>query len=324
MKSCVVQGPFNKVTCKEYRRKYTTPPIFNEYKLNWVLGITNIACSVILMFVLQTYQWFYCIDIGLAATYVFNMFVLREMYRGGCFKTSVVYGTWSYSVSKFFAAITQGAIVRLLIPTIFYVYNGTISKVLLENIVISAVCFAILSITSSVVMTGVLEETKYYIHSAQKMYRALLDNADNYNSNIDTFMKNSLDFKLLKLEHPERATDAYFKAQEQFVYSAEQIRSCLEYYDANWKKAILYGGYQTMENASIPTMDNRLVALCKKHRQNAEKLNAITLELNRKVYPMQAKTPFNSRTTKEYNNQRSRELKHSVEQLWGNTVNWYN
>ena len=73
MKSCVVQGPFHKVTCKEYHRKYTTPPIFSEYKLNWILCVSNIICSAILVFVLQTYQWLYCIDIGLAATYIFNM-----------------------------------------------------------------------------------------------------------------------------------------------------------------------------------------------------------------------------------------------------------
>ena len=323
MKSCVVQGPFRKVTCKEYNRKYTTPPIFNEYKINWILCLVNLVASIVMTFALQNYQLFYCIELGLAATYLFNVLIVREMYRSGCFNTSVVYGTGSYIVSKFIAGMSQGSVIRLLIPTIFYLYNGTISKVLLANFIVSIVCFAVLSVVSVFVMTGVLEDTKYYIHSAQKMYRALLDGQDDYHTNIDAFMKSSLDFKLLKLERPECATDAYFKAQEQFVYSAEQIRSMLEHYDENWRKAILFGGYQTMENAVIPNTDGRLVALCKKHRQNAEQLNAIILDLNKQSDPARAKAPFAARNTKEYHNSKPKEFKQSVEQLWGTTVNWY-
>ena len=324
MNSYVVPGTLNKVTYRYYNRRYTTPPIFQEYRFNITVCLTSIICAAVLLLIPECYNLLYAIDVALSFAYLFTFFVIKELYRNGILNAAVDRSGKSYWFAKFTAILTQSALYRTVVSTIYLIARRDISKVLFERspyILIIGVC---LGCFCCLTVFGFFDKKKFYTKSAQKAYHAIIEGPDG-NNELDKIMQSSFDFKILTLKHPDMATPAFFRAQEKFINTAEQIRGSVGKYDEIWRRAIIYGGYENVKNFSLENVTNDFIRLCNQHRKNEEELNSVIIALNKKTYTRSIYTSVFDSTKKDNAKKSSKPGEPTAaEQLWNSTVNWYN
>ena len=182
-----------------------------------------------------------------------------------------------------------------------------------------------IALCSVISLLGITSKTKFYTKSAQKAYRAIIEGPSACHYDVDTLIKNNMDFKIQSLKSASLATSEYYKAREKFLSTAEQIRSEIENHDDNWRRAVMFGGYESVKNFNTGMIRDRFSSLCEEHRKNAENLNKIIMELNSQSVNASSNR-FIKRTTntvKKVPVLTTNVNNTSVDDTWAACANWY-
>ena len=123
MNSYVLSEKYNNIVFKHYNKRYTTPPVFEEYSFNTATCITNLVISFVFLTMIETYRFVYIFDVVLAIFYTFTLLFVRESYRSGVLNASVLPETAGYKFARYIAILSQGAVYRITLPTIYFIVN---------------------------------------------------------------------------------------------------------------------------------------------------------------------------------------------------------
>jgi hypothetical protein len=316
-----VSGPLNDVIYKRYNKRYVTPPIFEYYNFKPILCICGIASSLILLLLREFYQYVLFVDVGLALAYVITTLIVRLMYQNGIINKSVYTHTKAFKFARFVATNVQMAFWRILLPGCVILFNEFDFETI-EFVVCG--CIGLLMCVASIFsVSGIGCRQRFYTKTAQSAYNAILEGPKSLNEESTVLVTHSLDFKITELLHPDVATAEFFRAQEKFFNTANEIKNILDNYDNEWRKAIVYGNYSCRKTIGTTPMAKRLMDLMEEHKANAEVLNSVIVKLNSMEYHppkrVEPKTVFAKPKPKAVPVQQPKK----TNDFWGNVANWY-
>lgn len=290
-------------TFERYNKKYITPEAFNAYKIHPVAVLCGFASAALVYYMMDEYAVFLMSDIVLACYFICMSLIIKSLYTCGFLNSTAATNTASYYVSNFYAILAQVSFWRVLIstPLTISIYG---SNVFIHNNMFWIVMLG-LNLLAFFVFKGLFAREKYYNRTAQKVYSAVLDGPAACGESCTEFIANNA-VTTAKLAHVENANSEYFEVQNDFFDSARQIKQIVANYDEDWRMALIGANYCYSKEIPINTpMFMRLKSAMNEHRENAENLNAVITELNKKPYVDPPRKPtyiYVEAPTKNYNN----------------------
>lgn len=315
-----LKGTLSTTTYKRYKKKYTTPPIFEHYKFNIALFLIGILTSLMFLCIENVYNYLLAFDVCLAVAYIVNVLVLKTLYQCGILNKSVYPYTKSYKLASFLAFNSQAALWRSIIPCVV----GFVSKKLtfpITTVVLGCV-FCVVSIIS---LFGLTSRTHFYNKTAQKVYNAVIEGPKSWDEDALSLMNGNLDFSINELTHPEMANHEFCEAQSKFYCSAAELQTLLLQYDEEWRKSIIYSNYTTCKDICETPISKHLRELLLKHKKNANELNDIIAKINAMEYtPRHYARKVNMSSSSKIIKKNVNSEPRKNGDFWGNVATWYN
>ena len=321
---------FGNTIFKRYNKKYTTPEVFNSYKINLLAIIAGIVSALFTFLFEDVYVCNIFCDILFACSYVFMTTIVKCLYQNGILNTVVDRtGVWS-KLANAFAIFTQVAFWRIFVTIPFFAMSWGINIFHVYNA--SWIFSLIIVIMGWLITFGIFSRYKVYNRTMQKAYSAVIDGPVSMNEDVRPMIETHA-VTIAKLDHPELATQSFYNCQNSFLNSARNVKNISNDYDNEWRKCIIYSHYQYCKNMPEHTrLFLQLETALEEHEQNAIKLNNVILSENDKcsILPKKATTaPMNnikivradiSKKTKQSDDDSSAK---TTKSLWDKDVNWY-